>query len=95
VPTLKGRVASTANHRLASGSRGRPRPPEGLYKSVTRRVETRRVSHTRVGVDKLDILVEYRQVVNTCGRSDELIILVSDRRVRLEEVRQIVNVCGG
>ena len=45
--------------------------------------------------DKLDILVEYRQVVNTCGRSDELIILVSDRRVRLEEVRQIVNVCGG
>ena len=68
VPTFKGRVASTANHMPASGSRGRPRPPEGLYKSVTRRVETRRVSHTRVRPDKLDILVEYGQVVNTCGR---------------------------
>ena len=41
------------------------------YKSVTRRVETRRVSHTRVRVDKLDILVEYRQVVNTCGRQTD------------------------
>jgi len=76
VPTLKGRVARTANHRPASGSRGRPRPPEGLYKSVTRRVETRRVSHTRVRVDKLDILVEYRQVVNTSRVIDELNRLV-------------------
>ena len=71
VPTFKGRVASPANHRPASGSRGRPRPPEGLYKSVTRRVETRRVSHTRVRPGKLDILVEYRQVVNTCGRQTD------------------------
>ena len=71
MPTFKGRVASTANHRPASGSRGRPRPPEGLYKSVTKRVETRRVSHTRVRPDKLDILVEYRQVVNTCGRQTD------------------------
>ena len=31
------------------------------YKSVTRRVETRRVSHTRVRPDKLDILVEYNR----------------------------------
>ena len=65
---FKGRVASTANHRPVSGSRGRPRPHEGLYKSVTRRVETRRVNHTRGRPDKLDILVEYRQVVNICGR---------------------------
>jgi len=57
VPTFKGRVASTANHRPASGSRCRPRPPEGLYKSVTRRVETRRVIHTRVRTDELGILV--------------------------------------
>ena len=40
-------------------------------KSVTRRVETRRVIHTRVRPDKLDILVEYRQVVNTCGRQTD------------------------
>ena len=72
MPTLKGRVASTANHRPASGSRGRPRPPEGLYKSVIRRVETRRVSHTRVRVDKLDILVEY---------TDRSLIPVEDRRI--------------
>ena len=48
--------------------------------SVTRRVETRRVSHTRVRPDKLDILVEYRQVVHVEDR--RIVIFVSDRRVK-------------